>query len=247
MVPKQSDRTTDWDQWLTSQTLSNAQLGGWQQLGFTDLNDIVLSLCIPHTERPVTESKNPIPPQSPDIPKSKKTGDNTFDSTPKSTDDGYALWETRYDIIANQHTMVHLPVANMAPIVESVNQQLKSQTKMNFPPTEIERTESEGQARPLPTAINHKLRPTSYEIVFKGRAVRLNYPVPVPSMASMDGKELSKIGSDVIKPYTLGGGVDPVNGKRYSIHGLYWEKRYSLPSPPQSGRINTDGHSAAYV
>jgi hypothetical protein len=211
---------------------------GYQKLGFTSSDDVVVSLCTPWIG-PEGRTPSRTPPE-PVIDRRNQNPEELFDSEDRSSeDDMYSMYDASFSIVANNNTLTHRPLSRLTPVTETTSPNRRKAKKTNFSiPTD------EQQALSL---ISHKIRPTDYTLVFTGAAIRLNYPVPHPNVMQYGGRNVIKVGEDYIRPFTLGSGVDITTGRTYAIHGLTWQKKYTLPAYPMNGIINSDGQVPQYV
>lgn len=241
-------RTNRWDEWVVS--MANVlDKGSYQELNMTQNDDVVVSLCIPWIgpQRKFTQPKKPLKEPKEKDKKQQPEGANT-DSTDRSTESHlYSDYDCHFQIDSYSHTMTHTPLFASPPQKETADPSLKNKTGA-VPYYRKDSGFSEGQEQNNTySVINHKIRPTTYVLTMMGYAVRLGHPPRVPSVQSVGGLAVTKIGCDEIRPFIVGSGIDVSTGRDYSIHGLMWKKQYALPSVPPNSRVVSDGHTPIYV
>lgn len=237
-------RNRDWTKWKASvETILNA--GGYQELGFTQDNDIIVSLCQPLIGKPYPLF--PIPgPDKKTKPKKEKPDAKDTTSDPDQTNkyDLYSMFESWFEHEEDSGTVYHTPLTTSSPVQEKLIANLSRKKTSTYQlPTP---SSSSSSSIPPPKVLVHKLRPSTHIIVFKGVAIRLGFPVPYANASMHGDKSLLKIGTDLHKPFKVGNGVDVATGKNYSIHGLLWEKRYIVSNTPNNTNTVSDGHSIAF-
>lgn len=232
-----SKQNEAWGKWVTSLS-QYTDNGGFQRMGINQADDIIVSLCQPMRQGSFNK---PEPPNPIDVVSSKKK---------PIKDEEVQLPQSLYNnvccsfaIEADNHTISHKPLGLWEPYNPKTNASLPTLTELNM---DWFKQGQSGDTQQSERIINHKLRQTSYILIFSGFMERLCYAPPIPEVHKCYGQDVYKIGTDLIKQIPLGIGIDVETGKNYSRHGLVWQQKYALQLPPTSSKIDSDGHPELY-
>lgn len=248
--PSPGGRFRRWDEWVFDQSRV-LDTAGYQKMDFTNKHDIIVGLCTPFMG-PKSKKFVDVKQTYEKPPREAKEKD-TFE-TPRyegTPDTMYGAYHSTFHIVAEENTLTHYPLDACVPTTErprlypnSSNDYTNDITLQSLAGSPGEAGEVSG---PQKVPVHHKIRKANYTLVFSGAAIRLARPVDVPMVFGYGDRQVVKVGTDIIKPYVLGAGVDAGTGKTYQIHGLVWRKHYSLPNTPFGRSIVTDGHPAQYT
>lgn len=234
-----SEELQAWNQWSTSLGLVRNFGSGYSNLNFTNTDDIIVNLCDGIRSQPVKPDSQTQPRQS------QRTRPNAHvDNTEIKPENSYVTYQPRFRVEVQNHNTPQYSLEALPSSPEKLLPDRPSLREMMLPIDELPTgTNPTGQT---PVRF-HKRRTASHILHFEGMAIRVNYPVPIPGVASYGGKPVHPIGTADIRPQKLGLGVDPATGKSHQLFGLLWRKSYALTLPPGSAIINSDGHADMYV
>lgn len=238
-----SSSDASWDLWRTS--LANIQHPrGWigaripgfrgEQFGPTD--DVIVDICTPYPTGlgiPATDS----------VPRTESDGkgterDGKEPEAPKPTD-AWIHYEADFTFIGDEGTTITVPLQSNPANQEKADASLPTNVNVELFPFDSE-------SDPSPP-ITSRVRPRTYKIVFRGKAIRVGYPPSVPNLVSVGGAAAKKCGRDIVKTKVLGVGTEVATGIPYSICGLSWEKTYILDKRPTDATFVTDGHVSNFT
>jgi len=228
-----------WNSWKTS--MSRKLHGrGYHKVDFNIGNDILVSLCQPVDFTKQDPFTIPDPIEEPS--KVNRASVKDISKTPP----GHDYWidyQPYFEIEVMENTCYHAPLGPYQQPQESPRVPLEITTSTSF--GSVPGTPSSPD--PQQEVLTHSLREPVYLLKFSGYAIRLNYPIPPPSISLVGGRPLKRVGNSRYKPILLGSGVDIVSGQTYQLHALLWDKTYVLSSPPADVKIASDGHKDIYV
>ncbi len=248
-LPVEEDVATqkvDWTNWIYDASLILNQ-GGFQEIGMTEKDDVIISLCNPFSGPVPQQAALPIKKDEKRSRPEQVSGQEVFDQTIDNTEQYgyYGSYHTQFTLESDSGTLTHVPLQYLSPLQETLSTENLIRTSTS--PNKMNLIDDLADIEGAIPVIHHKIRPQRHIIHMTGAATRLGSPVVAPHLDSIGSNQAYKIGSDYLDQRVIGNGVDVVTGKNYSIYGLIWRKSYSLDGPPLNYNQKSDGHPQQYI
>lgn len=225
---------SSWHEWRTYLTNHDVQTyKGYSGLENSDL-EVTLSICDQGFTRPPmlppleSEEDEPDEGDEASLPDPKKSWVHFENEIEIITDEGTSISYPVYDATGSAATGVQ--ESGTDPLVTDITDTLINLDSAN--------THS-GQTR----VVTRKARPTSYQAVMRGSAIRVAYPPMAPELLSIGGVTAIKMEKDRYAKKIISNGTD-ANGTTQKVYASSWVKRYSLVSNPANDTMVITGTPA---